>query len=414
MTRCTRKEYKPTQSASAEAAQTAPSGRSTSNQGSLSGTLEIITAKMLLNSVLPVVLTFFASGTLAGCLPRGPTSSSQCFTRVATTPGPKNVPTSYSTHTSSCVSTQTVKKTITVTKPVVTSTVTKTTTKTTTEKTSKLTSTVTKTSTVSVTTTSTETDTATATSTINVLGATTVAAAAAFTPVQSSLPGAEYGGSGGTDPVEKRDDITPRKNHPFGFGSGSSYPQSCKCNVWVPGKCTTKTVTSTVTTTAKPSTKVTTVTYTVTSTVVPSATKTITITSTSTDSFTATATQTITNTETDTVTTSTTTLYAACATANLADSVNGATIVGLNGNIPYVDQADADTAYDCCVAAITDPNAAGSAIWAWELPGGTGSCQIGYTATCPNPASNAVQAVTGSAEGYVVGNGYCGAWTSSE
>lgn len=164
----------------------------------------------------------------------------------------------------------------------------------------------------------------------------------------------------------------------------------------------------------QPSTKTNTVTETVTSTVVLSATKTITTITTTTNSYTITATQTSTSTETDTVTTSTTTLYAACATPNFADAVYGAGIGGVAADFPNVDVADADTAYECCAAALTDPFASGSVIWAWAIGGGEQSCQIGYeTNSCPNPASETAEAVTGLDFTYVVGNGYCGSFTST-
>lgn len=208
---------------------------------------------MLFSSITTTALALFASGALAGCVQKPPPgSSTKCYTRVASTSGPHQVPTSYSTTSTPCVSTRTVKTTVTKTSAPVISTVTSTTTKVTTEKGSKVTSTVTKTKTASITTTETKTAVETTTTTTSVLGASTIAAAAAFTPVQSSLPGATYDGLiGGLDPVGARD-ISPRKNRHFGFGGqGHTYPQDCKCNVWVPGKCSTTTVTSTATTTAK-------------------------------------------------------------------------------------------------------------------------------------------------------------------
>jgi hypothetical protein len=81
-----------------------------------------------------------------------------------------------------------------------------------------------------------------------------------FTPVQTSLPGSTYSGSGGTDPAGKRDlsrkrarHISPRSSNksylvPLGYNR-KSYPQGVHCDAWKPHPTCHKkvvTVTSTV------------------------------------------------------------------------------------------------------------------------------------------------------------------------
>ena len=112
---------------------------------------------------------------------------------------------------------------------------------------------------------STVTITVTGTSTVKV--ASTVSAPAAFTPIRTSLPASTYGGSGGADPIGKREadddillkrasskkpDLVPRAGHP-------KYPKDVSCHRWTHHSCATKVVTSTKTVTETTSTKLKTV-----------------------------------------------------------------------------------------------------------------------------------------------------------
>jgi hypothetical protein len=163
--------------------------------------------------------------------------SSQCYTRVATTPAGHGLSTDWHTSYTFCTvtSTRTVTTTITPTYAfcgILSSTYSRRSYATSLQtfgtlandeigaSRSTVTSTVTQTSTVST--------------------ASTVAAPATFTPVQSSLPGSTYSGSGGPDPVGKRE---VNNNAPVKRASSNKlslvpqvgyrrYPQGVFCHRW--------------------------------------------------------------------------------------------------------------------------------------------------------------------------------------
>lgn len=92
----------------------------------------------------------------------------------------------------------------------------------------------------------------------------------------------------------------------------------------------------------------------------------------------------------------------------MADMYNGVSFVEGEGGFQEVDQVTTDSAYDCCVFAITNPDPA--AVWVYE-PGisGASNCYIGTNGnTCPNPASNPSTVITDPSGSLVVGNGFCG------
>ena len=247
----------------------------------------------------------------------------------------------------------------------------------------------TKTSTVTTTITPSQgTITTTTTVTVNTDSTSTVPAPATFLPVQDTLPGSSYSGSGGADPIAKRGVLHARaharaqsKSKPKPSGHNIfkwQYPQGVNCWQWRPSpKCITTTVTSTTTKTA--------------ATPISS---------------------TVTSTTTTTVVTSTTTLYAACATNNLADLYNGQGFQDIDGGgVAYTnsDNTDTPTAYDCCVAAITDPNVA--AAWIY-VPGQTNGCYIGIQpqgGVCDQTVDVITAGLNGGGTEYTIGNAYCGA-----
>lgn len=64
-----------------------------------------------------------------------------------------------------------------------------------------------------------------------------------------------------------------------------------------------------------------------------------------------------------------------------------------------------DTAHDCCVAAITDPNQA--ILFAYQLS--TATCFIAVTADgCPDSASNAYTGLYDDGAPVILGDAYCG------
>jgi hypothetical protein len=103
--------------------------------------------------------------------------------------------------------------------------------------------------------------TVTTTSTVTSDTTSTVPASASFTPIQTSLPGSTYGGSGGPDPVSKRDlgiSLNPRSSK-NSLILGKSYQQGVQCYRWAHKKCTTTTTTVTSTVVEATSTSLTTV-----------------------------------------------------------------------------------------------------------------------------------------------------------
>ncbi|OQV05112.1 hypothetical protein CLAIMM_09905 isoform 2 [Cladophialophora immunda] len=258
--------------------------------------------------------------------PSPPLLSIKCYTKMGPSSGLWNAATTWSTRYQLCTSTLTSTATATLTPVASTSTITVTSTATITGSTSF--STAIQTTTVTSTTDSTTTtDTTTTTTTIITLSAstTTVAAPATFTPVETSLPGSTYSGSGGPDPISKREakawGSSSSSNKEILSQPGLSewrYPQGVVCHLSVSETCSTKTTITTSTITATAETVTSTSTSTTTTTVNPSGTttSTSTVTTTTTSVITQTSTSTSTSTATEYITT--TTLYAACATNNLA------------------------------------------------------------------------------------------------
>ncbi|OAP55337.1 hypothetical protein AYL99_10310 [Fonsecaea erecta] len=336
---------------------------------------------------------------------------------MATVDGLWNTATTWSTIYNPCTVTLTSTTTKTLTPAASTSTTTITSTATTTLSTSF--SVITQTSTTTTTSDTTTITSATTTTTTTVTSSSstsTVAAPATFTPIQTSLPGSTYSGSGGSDPVSKRE-AKPgpgprpgRQNQPGSQGGFSQWrhPQGVTCQIWVPGTCSTTvtTVTSTVTGTATTVTSTSTTTTTITSAPVGVTTTTTTVTATSVSTITDTSTSTSTSTTTTYL--STTTVYAACATNNFADEYQGEPLVEYTGGYSTVSDVTVDTAYDCCVAAITLGN---SAIWAFIIGPGAGTCEVGQTDdSCPEPSTNPSTGYyeTTGAPTVVGGNSYCG------
>ena len=73
-----------------------------------------------------------------------------------------------------------------------------------------------------------------------------------------------------------------------------------------------------------------------------------------------------------------------------------------------------ETAYDCCVAAVTfngPDTSPDTSVFGFDpsIKHKKDNCFIGTTGdTCPNPASNPSTAITGPDGDLVVGNSYCG------
>ncbi|OAP64913.1 hypothetical protein AYL99_00885 [Fonsecaea erecta] len=366
---------------------------------------------------------------------RGPGSQSTstlCYTKVATTPALWRTTTSWTTRYTPCTSTATVTvtKTSTPSQGTSTSTVVTTTTSIGSTVTDTATSTLTVTNTESTTTTSTVSTTTTTTTTSSV--ASTVAAPVGFIPVQTSLPGSTYSGNGGGSPVSKKRDLVhealaPKSNvergaqiPPHGPGISPNQqrnPQGVTCQMWQPSpRCSVSTATTTTTVTGPtPPPITTTVTSTVTVTSTPgAATTTVISTTTTTSTSTETDVTTSTSTETDTAFSTTTTVYAACATNNFADQYDGQGIANIiplpNGGAynAYQSLPDVD-AYQCCVAALLSTDQI--LIWAWNV--NDAACILGGNLP-GGVCSQATQQATVITEGadeytFVTGNGPCGA-----
>ncbi|KIW32061.1 uncharacterized protein PV07_03635 [Cladophialophora immunda] len=359
---------------------------------------------------------------------RGPGSQSTstlCYTKMATTPAVWRTTTSWTTHYTPCTSTTTVTvtKTSTPSQGTSTSTVVTTTTSIGPTVTDTASSTLTVTNTQSTTTTSTVSTTTTTTTTSSV--ASTVPAPVAFIPVQTSLPGSSYTGSGGSSPVSKKRDLVhealvPKSNvepsaqiPPHGPGISPNQqriPQGVTCQMWQPSpRCSVSTATTTTTVTGPtPPPTTTTVTSTVTVTSTPGATTTVISTTTTTTTSTETDVTTSTSTETDTVFSTTTTVYAACATNNFADQYDSQGIgnvipYGVGGAYAAYDTLEGVDAYQCCVGALHSTDQI--FIWAW-FP--DNSCIMGGNppgGVC-SQATGETSVVTGG--DLVVGNGPCG------
>ncbi|KAF2486891.1 hypothetical protein BDY17DRAFT_292309 [Neohortaea acidophila] len=192
----------------------------------------------------------------------------------------------------------------------------------------------------------------------------TVPTSSGFQPVQSTLPQGSYSGSGGSDPVSKRDVGGEGSSRHVAGRSENTHITGVWCTQWRPGKCmqTTKTVHST--------------------TVVSPV--------------------------------STTTVYAACASNNLADAFGGAPITAIfpNGGASDTENTiEADSAYDCCVLAITTPN---SAFFQYTpaAAGAAGSCGVyvlDASTTCAGQDTSLYDVVSDPGDAQItVGNSYCG------
>ncbi|KIX97497.1 uncharacterized protein Z520_06949 [Fonsecaea multimorphosa CBS 102226] len=333
---------------------------------------------------------------------------------MASSSGLWNTATTWSTRYQPCTSTLTSTATATLTPAASTSTITVTSTATITGSTSF--STAIQTTTVTSTTdstTATDTTTTTTTTTTLSISTSTVAAPATFTPIQTSLPGSTYSGSGGSDPISKREakagGSRDSSNKAMLSQPGLSewrYPQGVVCHQSVSETCSTKTTITTSTITATAKTVTATSTSITTTTVIPSGTTTSTSTVTTTVTSVITETSTSTSTSTATTYSTTTTVYAACATNNLADEYLGEYFLEVSGGFTSVYDTTTDDAYDCCVAAITLGD---TSVWAW-LPGEpSNNCEVGQTdGTCPDPATNPSTATYGASSPITVGNAYCG------
>nr|POE54420.1 hypothetical protein CFP56_41359 [Quercus suber] len=225
------------------------------------------------------------------------------------------------------------------------------------------------------------------TATISTTTTTTLAASPSFQPVQDTIPGSSYDGRAGGDPVHKRDVEdgpmlvmrgTKSSNKPVGKLAGQErYAKGVSCHRWKQGKCST--VTKTVTSTVAPAKPTTTL-------------------------------------------TSTSTVYAACATNNIADFYLGQPISSIGFTVPLdedtmtgVLQTNTTGAYDCCVASFTlPPNRSQAYIFTGSA---AGNCYILYASSndvCANGQASASFTTFQSASGtYAVGNGYCGEFIPS-
>jgi len=368
--------------------------------------------------VLALTASLFSLGAAAAAPPGA--HSTHCYSRMALTPA-RHINTYWFSHYTPC-STATARITVRTTKtPETTKTVTATKTHTLvapdTDKTITSFTTTVSTSTSMIVTTS-----LSAAPAVTGLSTATVPTPAGFTPVRSSLPGSSYGGLEGRGSIEKERTGFSRRS-PEGqiqaYGGGikghKRYLQGIDCHVYAPigGKCSAKTLTVTSTATAPKVTVRKTITATVTTVYCPSAAKTMqkkTITSTITSISVSTLTSTTVSVTTPTVASSVTTVYAACATDNMADRYQGAPFldVAIGAASSLVDSSAVASAYECCVAALLDP--AGASVWAFEPNAGGGdNCFIGQTSgRCPAPGTDLIRAITFSTGDLVVGNSHCG------
>ncbi|OAG40890.1 hypothetical protein AYO21_04967 [Fonsecaea monophora] len=309
--------------------------------------------------------------------------------------------------TTLCTSTNAITSTVT---PSTTSTITDTTTVTSTAATSTMTATTVSTEVLTETSVVTTVSTTTTTTTTSTDSTSVVPTASGFVPVASSVPGASFDLDGPVkrgveaDENEKRGFSLSKGNFNITqFTRGGRGDVSC---IEYHSRCST--TTSTVTKTAPTTTFSTTVTSTSTITTTPGATTTVTdiVTSVTTTIITTTS---ITTTSTvATSFTSTVTSYAACATNNQANFVNGNAVSGFGGNGDPL-SVDADSETECCVAAINQPNVA---LWAWIFE--SESCLVSVATTCPLPAGNQIETTSDPTANpqYGVGNANCGTWDS--
>lgn len=323
-----------------------------------------------------------------------------------------------------CTSTETDTVTSTTTPAQPTSTVTTTITSTSTAPTTTNTATSVVTLTSSVTTTTTNTVTATATATTTVSVASIIPAPAAYTPVQSSLPGSTYSGSGGADPIAKRGRPSIRDEEASNFKPGFSpqrYPDGIMCYTSQQSSTCTAATTSvtTMVTAATPAAATITATVIVTTATFPGANTTITQTLTTTATVSVTTFSTSTSTTTVTQTSTTTTVYAACATNNLADlAANGNGFTSTNGpaNYDYALIAGVSSAFDCCNAAFAYSNQLVQ-MWVWNYSGYR-QCEVNYAtgnnAVCSQASTANAWGVNSAsgATGETIGNGPCGEFNS--
>lgn len=316
-----------------------------------------------------------------------------------------------------------------------THTVTSTTTKFVTPKAATSTSTVVPTTVVTVTgvpttdtafatSTGTETDTSTTNTVITTVVSTTVdggpqyttiAASAGFEPISDTIPGSTYSTPGskkarkrnGGSAVEERSSPNPKNK----LAAACKYPGDVHCYKYY-DQCTTKTVWHTRTSTvAQP-----TVTATVTSTYTSTFTTTPGVQTTSTQTVSTTTVTTVTTTDvstsvaTATTYSSTVTSYAACATSNFANYVNGQGIIDGSPDYDDVNQMrnPATDPYDCCVAALLTP---GGAYWAFVQNANVCVLLVDNTASCPANQGDVAHALyDGTTPAYTFGNAYCGQW----
>ncbi|KAF7194347.1 hypothetical protein HII31_04380 [Pseudocercospora fuligena] len=345
----------------------------------------------------------------------------QCYTKLASTSPHGGCKTTSTTVYTPCTKTKTTYKTKTILPSPVTVTSTKKVVKAYTAPESR-TATITYTKTETATTTSEVTTTAYETSTLSLVSTTTIAAPNGFSPIMTSLPDSTYDDSSSGQPIEKRDSIIGARGgrsykKQKGLKKGGKIPNKVTCVQHKPNsQCKVKSVTATKTTGCKAKTVTVTATATQKAYTYPAATTTITTLATSTSTTTAFITDSTTTTATVTTYTSTSTEYAACATNNFANLYQGQ---GFNNAVPASapdapvdgDVLTTDNAYDCCVAAWTEPSERTVPVWGFQ----DGLCLVAYgasgAATIPLPQWNAV--LNGAGAEMVLGNGPVGLITGA-
>ncbi|KAH7021352.1 uncharacterized protein B0I36DRAFT_435195 [Microdochium trichocladiopsis] len=292
--------------------------------------------------------------------------------------------------------------------------------------TSTYTSTSTETETSTETVVQTETLTESVTETTTTTSTSTVPAPTSFLPIADTLAGypAQKRRHVGHPRCKPKVSTTSSTAAPYQTTSTSSedcgvqpvpsqYPQSVQCTETVTEQQTlTETTTSSTTVTPAPVTATSTETITSTSTEVPQAEVTETLTETTTSTVTTTSTQSTTVTETQTETaTASAVAYAACAANNLLSSYQGMSIVNAynnnNGNVgggSIYDNAQAASAYDCCVLCLNTSGCTGTAFLA------PSRCVLlrNSARTCNGQSSNPAVFITGNGAGYTLSNSACG------
>ena len=103
------------------------------------------------------------------------------------------------------------------------------------------------------------------------------------------------------------------------------------------------------------------------------------------------------------------TTYAACADPYLVNSVNGKGIAQVYDDAnKYWPNNDETSAYDCCVACVSNPSCAAAA-FAPSYPVGE-QCLLDVSDSCPRSPAVALYGAPGT--GMTISNGYCGGYQS--